>query len=76
MGSRFLGAEEDHVLLGGDEVESAQVRDQVASHAAGVVEVELLQTLAGRERAARIRPSPPWFSRAATSRCRQAVRNP
>lgn len=26
-------------------------------------------------RAARIRPSPPWDSRAATSRCRQAIRN-
>ena len=42
-------AEEDHVLLGGDEVQGAQVGDQVAFQAAGVVEVELLQGLAGRE---------------------------
>ena len=42
-------AEEDHVLLGGDEVQGAQVGDQVAFEAAGVVEVELLQGLAGRE---------------------------
>ena len=42
-------AEEDDVLLGGDEVQGAQVGDQVAFEAAGVVEVELLQGLAGRE---------------------------
>ena len=42
-------AEEDHVLLGGDEVQGAQVGDQVAFEAAGVVEVELLQALAGGE---------------------------
>jgi hypothetical protein len=42
-------AEEDHVLLGGDEVEGAQVCDQVAGQTAGVVEVELFQALAGRE---------------------------
>jgi hypothetical protein len=35
-------AQENHVLLGNDEVEGAQVRDQVAFEAAGVVEVELL----------------------------------
>ena len=42
-------AEEDHVLLRGDEVQGAQVRDRVAFEAAGVVEVELLQRLAGGE---------------------------
>jgi hypothetical protein len=42
-------AEEDHVLLPGDEVQGAQVGDDVALEAAGVVEVELLQGLAGRE---------------------------
>ena len=42
-------AEEHHVVLGGDEVQGAQVRDEVAFEAAGVVEVELLQRLAGRE---------------------------
>ena len=42
-------AEEHHVVLGGDEVQGAQVRDEVAFEAAGVVEVELLQALAGRE---------------------------
>ena len=42
-------AEEHDVVLGGDEVERPEVRDDVALEAAGVVEVELLQTLAGRE---------------------------
>jgi hypothetical protein len=42
-------AEEHHVVPGGDEVQGAQVRDDLAFQAAGVVEVELLQTLAGRE---------------------------
>jgi hypothetical protein len=42
-------AEEDDVLPAGDEVQGAQVRDQVAFEAAGVVEVELLQALACRE---------------------------
>ena len=42
-------AEEHHVLFGGDEVQGAQVGDDVAFEAAGVVEVELLEALAGRE---------------------------
>ena len=42
-------AEKDHVLLTGDEVEGAEVGDQVTFQAAGVVEVELLDALAGRE---------------------------
>ena len=42
-------AEEHHVVLGGDEVQGAEVRDQVTFEAAGVVEVELLEALAGRE---------------------------
>jgi hypothetical protein len=42
-------AQEDHVVAGGDEVQGAQVGDQVAFEAAGVVVVELLQALAGRE---------------------------
>ena len=42
-------AEEHHVVLRGDEVEGAQVRDHLAFQAAGVVEVEVLQGLAGRE---------------------------
>ena len=49
---RFAGAgraEEDHVLLAGDEVQGAEVGDQVPFQPAGVVEVELLQALAGRE---------------------------
>jgi hypothetical protein len=41
--------QEHHVLAGGDEVQRAQVGDQLAVEAAGVVEVELLQALAGRE---------------------------
>jgi hypothetical protein len=43
--------------------------------AAGVVKVELLEALRAGKRAARIRLSPPWDSRAETSRCRQATRN-
>jgi hypothetical protein len=42
-------AQEHHVLAGGDEVQGAEVGDQVAPEAAGVDEVELLQALAGRE---------------------------
>ena len=42
-------AEEDDVVAGGDEVQGAQVGDQVAFEAAGVVEVEPLRALAGRE---------------------------
>ena len=42
-------AEEDHVVAGGDEVQGAQVGDGVAFERAGVVEVELLQALAGGE---------------------------
>ncbi len=42
-------SEEHHVVFRGDEVQRAQVGDQVAFEPAGVVEVELLQRLAGRE---------------------------
>jgi len=41
--------EEHHVLPGGDEVQGAQVRDDLAAQPAGVVEVELFQALAGGE---------------------------
>jgi hypothetical protein len=37
------------VVFGGDEVQGAQKRDNVALEAAGVVKVELLQRLAGRK---------------------------
>ena len=43
-------AEEDHVVAGGGEVQGAQVGDDVASQAAGVVEVEVLQGFAGTAR--------------------------
>src|SRR4029450_13925255 len=49
----FAGAgwpEEDHVLLAGDEVQGGQMHDLVAFQAASVVEVELLDAFAGRER--------------------------
>jgi hypothetical protein len=42
-------AEEDHVLLGGDEVQGGEVGDQVAFQTAGMVKVELLDAFAGRE---------------------------
>ena len=42
-------SEEDHVLEGGGEVQGAQVGDGVAFEATSMVEVELLDALAGRE---------------------------
>ena len=42
-------AQENGVVPGGDEVQGAQVGDDLAFQAAGVVEVEVLQRLAGRE---------------------------
>jgi hypothetical protein len=42
-------AEEDHVVAGSGEVRGAQVSDDIAFEAAGVVEVEFLQRFAGRE---------------------------
>ena len=42
-------AEEHHILPGGDEIQGAQVGDGLPFEAAGVIEVELLQGLAGRE---------------------------
>ncbi|GAA2406215.1 hypothetical protein GCM10010191_12760 [Actinomadura vinacea] len=42
-------AEEHHVLPGGDEVQGAQVRDGLALERALMVEVEVLDRLAGRE---------------------------
>jgi len=42
-------AEEDYVLLGGDEVQRGEVGDQVAFQAAGVVEIELLDAFARRK---------------------------
>jgi hypothetical protein len=42
-------AEEDHVLPASDEVQRAQMRDLLPLQAPGVVEVELLQALAGGE---------------------------
>jgi hypothetical protein len=67
--------EEYHVLACRHEVQGAEVGDGVAFEAAGVVKVELLEALRAGKRAARIRLSPPWDSRAETSRCRQATRN-
>ena len=43
------GPSEDHVLLAGNEVQGAEVGDQVAFQPTGMVEVELLQTFASRE---------------------------
>lgn len=43
---RFAGswrAEEHHVVFGGDEVQRAQMGDEVTLETSGVVEVELLQ---------------------------------
>lgn len=49
---RFAGAgraEEDDVLLGGDEVQRAQVGDRLAFEGALMVEVEVFQRFSGRE---------------------------
>ncbi len=46
---RCRWSEEHDVVSGGDEVQGAEVGDQITLQAAGVVEVELLQGLAGRE---------------------------
>ena len=56
-------------------VQGPQVGDDVVFRSAGVVEVKSSNDLRAGKRAARIRPSPPWDSRADTSRCRQAIRN-
>ena len=53
-------AEEHDVVPGGDEVQGAQVGDQVPSQAAGVVEVEFLQGFAGAEPCGADAP-PPWL---------------
>src|SRR5829696_10012014 len=42
-------AEEDHVLLAGEEVQAGQMHDLVAFQTACVVEVELLDAFADRE---------------------------
>jgi hypothetical protein len=48
--SNSLGwSEEDHVVLGGDDVQGSQVGDGVAVESAGVVEVELFQGFSRRE---------------------------
>lgn len=71
---------EQYVVLPRDGVQRAQMGDQLASGAAARIEVELLQACAGqlvpvRKRAARMRPSLPWLSRTATSRCGRAMRS-
>ena len=43
------GPRKTTLSLRGDEVEGAEVGDQVTFQASGMVEVELLQALAGRE---------------------------
>lgn len=57
---RFASAgwsKEHDVVLGGDEVQRAEVGDGVAFESAGVVEVELLYDFREGNRAARMRPS-------------------
>jgi len=67
-------AEEDHVLLAGDEVQGGQMHDLVAFQAAGVVEVEFLDAFAGREPGGSDPAFAKWASRAAILRCRQAAK--
>jgi hypothetical protein len=42
-------AEEDHILLAGDEVQGGEVGDQVAFQSTSMIKVELLDAFAGRE---------------------------
>ncbi len=73
--ARAWWSEEDHVGAFGDEVQPGQVVDQVAEYRPLVGEVEVLDLLMLGKRAARMRASPPWAWREATSRCRHAARN-
>ncbi len=68
-------AEQQDVLLRGDEVQRARwaMRSRLRPRAWSKSNSSRL--LREGNRAARIRPSPPWLSRAETSRCRQATRN-
>jgi len=52
-------AEQDDVLAAGEKVELAEVQDRVAAQRGLKGEVELFQRLAGRKRAALMRPWPP-----------------
>jgi hypothetical protein len=61
---------EDDVLLRGDEVQRAQVRDLISLERTLIVESKSSNAFRAGNRATRILPSPPWASRAATSRCR------
>jgi hypothetical protein len=49
VGFAGAGAQEDHVLASGDEIQRAQMGDGVAFETAGVVEVELFQGFSCRE---------------------------
>jgi hypothetical protein len=42
-------AEEDHILLAGDEVQGGEVGDQVAFQSTSMIKVELFDAFAGRE---------------------------
>src|SRR4029450_6048449 len=64
-------AEEDHVLLAGDEVQGGQMHDLVAFQAASVIEAELFDAFAGREPGS----PPPAAPGAGPSRRRQAARS-
>ena len=60
--------------LCGDEVEGAEVGDGVALDGRWWSKSKSSRVLRAGNPAARMRLSPPWASRAATSRCRQAAR--
>lgn len=47
--ARAARSEEDHIVLGGDEIQGAEVGDDLAPEAAGMDEVEVLQRFAGGE---------------------------
>src|SRR6185312_12723086 len=76
MGFTSAGWSEEHdVVFGGDEIQCSQMGDQVAFESTLWSKSNSSNDFRDGNRAARIRPSPPWDSRAETSRCRQATRN-
>ena len=68
-------AEQDDVLLAGEEVELAEVQDRGLRGRGLEGEVELLERLARGKRAALMRAWPPWLSRLSVSVLSSAAAN-
>jgi hypothetical protein len=68
-------AKEQDVVAGGDEVQGAQMGDQLALESSGVVEVEVLQALAAGEPGGADAALTAVALSSGASRCRPATRN-